>query len=77
MRVATRPRLSERVNACVRAAVEVREMTPQDLADVSGLPLGRVENRLSGLAPWSIDELWAVAWAMEVPVPEFVDWFAD
>ena len=77
MRVATRRRLSERVNASVRAAVEVRDMTARDLADVSGVPILRVENRLSGLAPWSMDELWEVAQGMEVPVGEFVAWFAD
>jgi transcriptional regulator with XRE-family HTH domain len=52
----------------VRLLVEERGMTAQDVADSTGIGARAVENRMSGLAPWTTDELWVLAHVLDVDV---------
>ncbi len=60
--------LRDLVNGHIVSLLDERDMTAPDLAEGVGMGALAVRNRLSGLSPWTVNEVAAVADLLEVNV---------
>ncbi len=65
---ATTVRLRDIVNGHIVGHLDERGMTAQDVAESTGIGIRAVENRVSGFAPWTVDEIHLVAVMLDVDV---------
>lgn len=63
--------LSQRVAATVRAELARREKRQGDLADVLGISITQVSDRLRGKIPFKLDELEPTCTLLELPLASF------
>ena len=63
---------SERTAARIRGLLGERRLSGRQLADRMGRPATTLARRLAGAYPWDLDELDAVAAALEVPVADLI-----
>lgn len=66
-----RARWSTRVAARVKEAVEASPLTVSKVVRLTGIPRTTFDRRLEGINPWDLEQLEAVAEAIDVDLDEF------
>lgn len=64
---------TQAVTAEVWESMLRRDMTDWDLADLTGIGLKCLQNRLACRAPWNVEQLHRIALALEVDMRALVD----
>lgn len=64
--------LSQRAAARLRNEIDLRKLTRKALTDMTGLSINRLTDLASGLRSWTLNDIEAVAKALDMPAEAFI-----